>query len=177
MNPEIKRGLTEARQHFEALRARWPQAFPAKGHEVRPLALGATSIVAAEMGWPNAYARGVLMSWKMREAYCRAILDCPERITLDGAPSGETVDDEARVMAHEQIIRIKARRARQEAERKARPAAAAPEQLPASPAAAVPTPEPEPPSAAPLPRPAEEPRKHDSFAALRQAFRSRAAAA
>ena len=153
MNPATKRGLTEARQHFEALRARWPQAFPAKGHEVRPLALGATSIVAAEMGWPNAYARGVLLNWKMRESYCRAILDWPERITLDGSPSGEAVDDEARAMAHEQIIRIKARRAKLEAERQTAP------EKPAD-----------------VPPPPEAPRKGAGFAALRQAHHDRIAA-
>ena len=38
MNPETKRGLKEGHLHFEALRARWPRAFPYKRDEVRPLA-------------------------------------------------------------------------------------------------------------------------------------------
>jgi hypothetical protein len=40
MNPEWKRGMSEARQHFEALRARWPRAFPASDPELRPRASG-----------------------------------------------------------------------------------------------------------------------------------------
>ena len=66
MNSELKRGLVEGRQRFEALRARWPLAFPARGGDVRPLAIGVGSIIAAEMGWSAAYARGVLRNWKAR---------------------------------------------------------------------------------------------------------------
>jgi hypothetical protein len=35
---EKKRGYQEAFEQFEVLRAKWPKAFPAKAHEVRPLA-------------------------------------------------------------------------------------------------------------------------------------------
>ena len=120
MNPEWKRGMSEARQHFDALRARWPRAFPASDHDVRPLASGAAAIVAAEMGWSEAYTRGVLRIWKARSAYCRACLIYPGRIALDGSPTGEVVDDEARAMAREQL---ELRKRRREAERQATVAA------------------------------------------------------
>lgn len=154
MNPELKRGLSEARQHFEALRARWPRAFPASDLDVRPLASGAAAIVAAEMGWPEAYTRGVLRIWKARSAYCRACLSYPGRIALDGSPTGEVVDDEARAMAREQL---ELRKRRREAERQA----TAP---PEKPAEALPPP------------PQETPRKRAGFEALRQAHRNRTAA-
>ena len=59
----------EASQQFEALRARWPKAFPAKASDVRPLAVGVVPIIAAEMGWSWGYARAVLGVWKARDAY------------------------------------------------------------------------------------------------------------
>jgi sRNA-binding protein len=116
MNPELKRGMSEAHQHFDALCARWPCAFPASDRDVRPLASGAAAIVAAEMGWQEAYARGVLRIWKARSAYCRACLIYPGRIALDGSPTGEVVDDEARAMARELL---ELRKRRREAERQA----------------------------------------------------------
>jgi hypothetical protein len=106
MNPEWKRGLNEAHQHFEALRARWPLAFPAKNPDVRPLASSVAPIVAATMGWPEPYASGVLRGWKARYAYCRACLVYPTRIALDGSLTEETVDDEARAMAKRRTERL-----------------------------------------------------------------------
>ena len=93
-----KRGASESRQQIELLRARWPKAFPAKGHEVRPLANAAPAIAEA-LGWSNAYARGVLSPWVLREAYCRAVLAHAMRINLDGSESELTVEDDARAMA------------------------------------------------------------------------------
>jgi len=142
-----KRGASESRQQIELLRARWPKAFPAKGHEVRPLANAAPAIAEA-LGWSNAYARGVLRPWVLREAYCRAVLAHAMRINLDGSESELTVDDEARAMATARLALIAARKA-QEAERKARAAAAKP-----PPPAPLPEPEPAPPVA---PEPAPEP--------------------
>ncbi len=49
-----KRGASESRQQIELLRARWPKAFPAKGHEVRPLA-NAASAIAEALGWSAAH--------------------------------------------------------------------------------------------------------------------------
>ena len=150
-----KRGASESRQQIELLRARWPKAFPSKGHEVRPLANAAPAIAEA-LGWSNAYARGVLSPWVLREAYCRAVLAHTTRINIDGSESEQTVDDEARVLASKRLALLAERKAQepqrkaQEAERKARAAAAKP------PPAPLPEPEPEP---APLvaPEPAPEP--------------------
>ena len=141
-----KRGAGESRQQIELLRARWPNAFPAKGHEVRPLA-NAASAIAEALGWSNAYARGVLNPWVLREAYCRAVLAHAMRINLDGSESELPVDDDARATATKRLEQIAARKA-QEAERGARAAAAKP------PPAPLPEPEPAPPVA---PEPAPEP--------------------
>ena len=141
-----KRGASESRQQIELLRARWPKAFPSKGHEVRPLANAAPAIAEA-LGWSNAYARGVLSPWVLREAYCRAVLAHARRINIDGSESEQTVDDEARVLASKRLALLAARKA-QEAERKARAAAAKP----------PPAPLPEPESAPPVaPESAPEP--------------------
>ncbi len=149
-----KRGAEESRQQIELLRARWPKAFPAKGHEVRPLA-NAASAIAEALGWSNAYARGVLSPWVLREAYCRAVLAHAMRINLDGSESELTVDDEARAMATARLAQIAARKAK-EAARKAELAAAAqppPPPLPEPAAAPVEAIAPEPaPGSEPPPR-------------------------
>jgi hypothetical protein len=74
----------EARQAIELLRARWPNAFPTKPQEVRPL-VSVTAELKAALGWSNAYAKGVLHAWKARESYCRAVLTYSRRIDLDGS--------------------------------------------------------------------------------------------
>jgi hypothetical protein len=56
-------------------------------------------------------AQALVWGWKARKPYCDAILCYSTRIALDGSPSGETVDDEARAVAREQL------RAAQEATR------------------------------------------------------------
>src|SRR5271155_274538 len=107
---EKKRGYEEGGQKIELLRARWPKAFPAKSHEVRPLTNGAQQTMVEEFGWSPAYARAVLTVWKLRPAYCQAILRYPTRINLDGSPTGEEVDDAARDAA---TMRLEQRAKRQ----------------------------------------------------------------
>jgi len=107
---ETKRGYKEASKQFELLRTKWPLAFPRAPDKVRPLASGGASILAEAFGWSHAYARAVLMVWKLRDTYCRAVLAYSQRINLDGTPSGEHVDDEARQKAKEQLDRIAARK-------------------------------------------------------------------
>ncbi len=131
-------------QQVEHLRARWPQAFPLKGHEIRPLARGTSRILAEVFGWSQPYARAVLMVWKLRPAYCQAVLRYPERINLDGSASGEAIDDEARRMVQLRLDKVAANRA-QRAEREQARAAAEALDAPA----AIPEPEPEPASALP----------------------------
>jgi sRNA-binding protein len=108
---EQARGFKEGFHHFEALRARWPKAFPLKSHEIRPLATGARQALVEEFGWSPGYAQGVLAAWKMRLAYCQAILRYPTRINLDGSASDEEVGDQARALAQKQLERHAARRA------------------------------------------------------------------
>ncbi len=140
-----KRGAQEARQAFELLRARWPQAFPAKGHDVRPLT-NVTADLQEALGWSWEYTRGVLMVWKARESYCRAVLCYPNRVRLDGSVSEESVDDEARAMATARLKQIAAGKAKA-AERRAMEAAERAAVEAASP----------PPAPAPVPETAPEP--------------------
>src|SRR5208282_2804177 len=160
---EWRRGAKDARQAFELLRARWPKAFPAKSHEVRPLASAVPAIVEA-LGWSPQYAKGVLSVWKGREAYCRAILLDPNRVKLDGSVIEGAVDDEARAMATARLEWIAAGKAKA-AERRAMEAAErAAVEAASPPPAPVPVPEtaPEPileagPSPPPVETPAPEP--------------------
>jgi sRNA-binding protein len=104
------RGLKEYTGQIEALRAKWPKAFPEKFGDVRPLASGAVHIIADTFSWSQAYTRGVLQRWKTRDAYCYAVLGHSKRITLDGEESGEDVDDRARTDAKSTIDRRKQKR-------------------------------------------------------------------
>jgi hypothetical protein len=112
VNPDWKRGSQEARQAIELLRARWPNAFPTKPHEVRPL-VSVTAELKAALGWSNAYAKGVLHAWKARESYCRAVLTYSRRIDLDGSLTEGVVDDNARAMAMARLEQIAARKAKE----------------------------------------------------------------
>ncbi len=160
---EWRRGAKDARQAFELLRARWPKAFPAKSHEVRPLA-NVTADLQEAFGWSRDYTKGVLTAWKAREAYCRAILLYPNRVKLDGSVIEDAVDDEARAMATARLERIAAGKAKA-AERRAMEAASPPP-------APAPAPEtaPEPVlEAGPTPPPVETPvrsRRHQGHASF-----------
>jgi sRNA-binding protein len=107
---EKKRGYEEGTQKIELLRAKWPKAFPAKSHDVRPLTNDAQNAMIEAFGWTPDYARAVLTVWKLRPAYCHAILRYPTRINLDGSPGGEDVDDAARAAA---TMRLEQRAKRQ----------------------------------------------------------------
>ena len=137
-----KRGASKSRQQIELLRARWPKAFPLRAHEVRPLANAAPAIAEA-LGWSNAYARGVLSPWVLREAYCRAVLAHAMRINLDGSESELTVDDDARAMATARLEQIAARKVKEAARAAAKVSAPPPAPLPepAPPVAPEPAPE------------------------------------
>src|ERR1700735_546017 len=108
---EQKRGFQQAVKQFAVLRTKWPKAFPANSHEVRPLASGTVKVLTDTFGWSHPYARAVLATWKLREAYCRALLEHSQRINLDGSVSGEHVDDAVRKVARQQIDGMVARAA------------------------------------------------------------------
>jgi len=138
---ERTRGFKDGFQLFELLRAKWPKAFPAKSHEVRPLTNSAHQALIEEFGWSHGYALGVLAAWKMRLAYCQAILRYPTRINLDGSASNEEISDISREQAKTQLELHAARKAkkaemaeqdrlRAAAEMSADPKAQAPEPLP-----------------------------------------------
>jgi sRNA-binding protein len=113
-------GMKNAATHFEALREKWPKAFPKKAHEVRPLATGASKMIADVMGWTYHYARGVLHVWKGRDPYCHAVLRHKKRITLEGVETAEEVDERALVLARKVIERRKSRREKDAAKRQQR---------------------------------------------------------
>jgi sRNA-binding protein len=108
---EQKRGFQQAVKQFAVMRTKWPKAFPANSHEVRPLASGTVKVLTDTFGWSHPYARAVLATWKLREAYCRALLEHSQRINLDGSVSGEHVDDAVRKVARQQIDGMVARAA------------------------------------------------------------------
>jgi sRNA-binding protein len=109
---EKERGFKEGFQLFELLRDRWPEAFPRKSHEIRPLANSVNQALTEEFGWSPNYARGVLAAWKMRHAYCQAILHYTIRINVDGSTSDEEIGDIARQQAKAQLERHAARQAK-----------------------------------------------------------------
>ncbi len=154
-----KRGAQDSWQAFELLRARWPKAFPAKAHEVRPL-VNVMAELQEAFGWSPAYAKGVLSVWKARESYCRAVLHYPNRVGLDGSPTEKTVDDKARAMASARLEQIAAKKALA-AERRAKEAADRAAEATAPPPAPepVPVPEPAPAPPAPVEAPAPEPER------------------
>ena len=80
---ETQRAYREARTAITLLQQRWPAAFPEGPQQVRPLITGLVLIIAAELGWSHPYARAVLLTWKLRPAYCRAVLAHPVRFDLE----------------------------------------------------------------------------------------------
>ena len=111
---EILRGLRESQASIELLRSLWPAAFPFKFRLVKPLKVGVLKEIAARTGWSYPYASGVLKGWKLRSAYCEAVLRHDRRVNLDGEEVAETVDEEARTLARKQLAAIAARKARQQ---------------------------------------------------------------
>ena len=96
---ETQRAYREARTAIALLQQRWPAAFPEGPQQVRPLIAGLTPLIAAALGWSRPYTRAVLRTWKLRPAYCRAVLDHPVRFDLDGNPTDQPVDEDARTRA------------------------------------------------------------------------------
>jgi sRNA-binding protein len=128
---ERNRGTKDSRQQLALLREKWPQAFPAKHQDVRPLVIGAPGEIAAAMGWSLPYTLGVLVGWKMAPAYCEAVLRYDQRVALDGSPA-ETIDAEAKELATEQLARLAARETAKKATKAAAPAVVKPNCRPAT---------------------------------------------
>ena len=98
-NREARRAYRESRTAIALLQQRWPAAFPETPHQVRPLIAGLTPLIAAALDWSRPYTRAVLRTWKLRPAYCRAVLEYPVRFDLDGNPTEQPVGEDARTMA------------------------------------------------------------------------------
>src|SRR3954471_15833580 len=98
-NSEARRAYREARTAIALLQQRWPAAFPEAPQQVRPLIAGLTPLIAAALDWSRPYTRAVLRTWKLRPAYCHAVLTHPVRFDLDGNPTDQPVGEDARTMA------------------------------------------------------------------------------
>src|SRR3954463_11223804 len=98
-NSEARRAYREARTAIALLQQRWPAAFPEAPQQVRPLIAGLTPLIAAALDWSHPYTRAVLRTWKLRPAYCRAVLVHPVRFDLNGNPTEQPVGEDARTMA------------------------------------------------------------------------------
>ena len=98
-NSEARRAYREARTAITVLQQRWPAAFPEAPQQVRPLIAGLTPLIATALDWSHPYTRAVLRTWKLRPAYCRAVLEYPVRFDLDGNPTEQPVGEDARTMA------------------------------------------------------------------------------
>jgi sRNA-binding protein len=115
---EWLRGLKESAAGIEVLRSLWPNAFPQQRHLVRPLVTGVAGQIAERMGWSHQYTTGVLRGWKLRRAYCEAVLRYDHRFSLDGEEVAEAVvEDGAREQARRQLARLAARRVKDSKER------------------------------------------------------------
>src|SRR5271165_470475 len=56
------------------LQERWPAAFPKKSRLVLALSGNLIAPIAESTGWSKRYTAGVLIAWKRRDAYARAVL-------------------------------------------------------------------------------------------------------
>jgi sRNA-binding protein len=96
---EAQRAYREARTAITLLQQRWPAAFPKAPQQIRPLITGLTPLIAAALDWSHPYARTVLRTWKLRPAYCRAVLAHSVRFDLDGNPTDQPIDEDTRTQA------------------------------------------------------------------------------
>src|SRR4051812_38381826 len=74
---EARRAYHEWRTAIMLLQQRWPAA----------------------LDWSHPYTRAVLRTWKLRPAYCHAVLAHPVRFDLDGNPTDQPVGEDARTIA------------------------------------------------------------------------------
>src|SRR3954454_19782289 len=96
---EARRAYQEWRTAIALLQQRWPAAFPETPQQIRPLIAGLTPLIAAALEWSHPYTRAVLRTWKLRPAYCHAVLAHPVRLDLDGNSPDQPVGEDARTMA------------------------------------------------------------------------------
>src|SRR4051812_39517077 len=109
---EARRAYQEWRTAIALLQQRWPAAFPETPQQIRPLIPGLTPLIAAALDWSHPYTRAVLRTWKLRPAYCHAVLAHPVRFDLDGNPTDQPVGEDARTMATSRLASWASRRNR-----------------------------------------------------------------
>jgi sRNA-binding protein len=109
---EARRAYREARTAIALLQQRGPAAFPQTPQQVRPLITGLTSLIAAALDWSHPYTRAVLRTWKLRPAYCHAVLAHPVRYDLEGRPTDQPVNEDARTQAKARLAAWASKRPR-----------------------------------------------------------------
>src|SRR3954470_16465291 len=109
---EARRAYHEWRIAIALLQQRWPAAFPGAPQQIRPLITGLTPLIAAALGWSHPYTRAVLRTWKLRPAYCHAVLAHPIRFDLEGNPTDQPVDEDTREQAKARLAAWAHRRRR-----------------------------------------------------------------
>src|SRR4051812_1953388 len=113
-NSEARRAYREVRTAIALLQQRWPAAFPEAPQPVRPLITGLVSPIAAALDWSHPYTRAALRTWKLRPAYCHAILTHPVRFDLEGNPTDQPVNEDTRTQAKARLAAVADRRRRLE---------------------------------------------------------------
>jgi ProQ/FINO family len=111
-NSEARRAYRESRTAIMVLQQRWPAAFPETPQQVRPLITGLAPLIAAALDWSPPYTRAVLRTWKLRPAYCHAVLAHPVRFDLDGNPTDQPINEDARTQAKTRLATWASKRRR-----------------------------------------------------------------
>jgi sRNA-binding protein len=102
---EYLRGRQEAATAIEKLQALWPAAFPKDPKAIKPLSWGVVAEVAAATGWDKRYVAGVLGGWRLRVAYRAAVLRSERYYDLNGQPTENLIDEDARERARRPVTR------------------------------------------------------------------------
>jgi hypothetical protein len=107
------------------LMERWPQVFPARPTDIRPLAIGINAqIVAQVTGYTGREVSQAIGLWRRPRivGYLQALIRGGSRYALDGQPQG-SVSEHEREQAREELAAWYARRAAKRAASRPHPAA------------------------------------------------------
>lgn len=90
-------------QYLPRMRQEFPHAFPRRREDARPLAKCVVNGLAAAFGLDYVIARGIVLRWKLRRRYCKAVLNFDKRIALDGSLTDELVTKHDRTLAQKRL--------------------------------------------------------------------------
>ena len=101
---EYRRGRQDAATAIERLQTLWPAAFPKDFRSIKPLGSEIVLEVAATTGWNKQYTLGVLSVWRSRVAYRAAVLRSEHYHDLNGQPTDNLIDEDARLRARQPAV-------------------------------------------------------------------------